>query len=115
MGRLAFAVSIAVNAAVFALISTATLVTVFIEPSEESLSWGLMWAASIPAIVILSAASVVAYPRYRSTESFGIRFGLYLALVVLVAFLGVACTSALVAMSFCLGETRLLLSCPFNT
>ncbi len=41
MSRVAFAISLGVNAGLLGLIATAILVTVLLEPGEEALGWGL--------------------------------------------------------------------------
>jgi hypothetical protein len=85
VSRAAFSISIAINAAILSLITTAVLVTLFLEPSEESLGFGLIWAASLPLAVFLATLTVFAYPRYVSAPSQWNRISLYSLLVILVA------------------------------
>ena len=92
MGRVAFTISIGVNAGLLSLIATAVLVTLLLEPSEEALGWGLAWAFSLPLVGLLAALASLAHPKYLSATSSLQRVGLYCSLVVTVA--GVASVAA---------------------
>ena len=85
MSRAAFAISIAINASILSLITAAILVTLLLEPSETSLGFGLIWAASLPLVGSLATLAIFAYPKYVAAPSQSGKISLYCLLVILVA------------------------------
>ncbi len=92
MSRVAFAISLGVNAGLLGLIATAILVTVLLEPGEEALGWGLTWVFSLPLVIFLAALSALFYPRYLSASSRLRRVTVYGSLVVAIAAVAFAAT-----------------------
>jgi hypothetical protein len=85
VSRAVFAISIAINASILSLITLVVLVTLFLEPSETSLGFGLIWAASLPLAVFLATLAVFVYPKYVAARSQPKRISLYCLLVISVA------------------------------
>ena len=84
MARLAFVISVAANAALTSFICVAVLATLLVEPGEEQLGWGILWVFSVPGFLLFSVISLLAYPRYLSSESAARRLGIYAAVVAIV-------------------------------
>ena len=90
VGRLAFVLTVAVNAAIASLLCVAVLATLLVDPGEEQLGWGILWAFSVPGFLLFSVVSLLVYPRYISAGSLARRLGIYAAVIAMVAVLGFA-------------------------
>jgi hypothetical protein len=99
-GRIAFMLSVALNAALASFLCVAAAATLLLEPGEEQEGWGLLWALSNPAFLLLSAVSLVAYPHFCSASSAVGRVTVYVAEVAAVGTIGLGLTLLLTAMPF---------------
>lgn len=84
MGKFFFVSSIAVSSAIFSFLITAITGT-YIVHGETAIGVGLLWAFSLPAIVVLSLLTLSAYSRYLTFEKSSVRLAFYGGCVLCVA------------------------------
>ncbi len=84
MGRFFYAFSITINSAILSLLITAIVGTYFIH-GEEAIGVGLLWAFSLPFIIILSLLSLCFHSKYLACEVWYQRFFIYIACVFFTA------------------------------
>lgn len=93
MGKSLFAIIVAVTSSILSLIITAIIGTYFVH-GEEAIGIGLLWAFSLPMIVILSISSLTLYQKYLRSESATARTTLYVSIILGVTLMSPIVTVA---------------------